>query len=48
MKRYINQKTGAIIDSPCVISGGDWKLETKEAKETKEQKTEKKTGKTKK
>ncbi|CAM4225885.1 hypothetical protein [Erysipelothrix aquatica] len=23
--KYINTKTGAIIDSPCNISGGDWK-----------------------
>lgn len=22
--RYINIKTGAVIDTPCVISGGDW------------------------
>ena len=22
--KYINTKTGAIIDSPCLISGGDW------------------------
>lgn len=26
--RYINIKTGAIIDSPCLISGGDWIEET--------------------
>lgn len=26
--RYRNTKTGAIIDSPCNISGGDWQLET--------------------
>lgn len=25
--RYINTKTGAIIDSPCAISGGDWVAE---------------------
>lgn len=24
--RYINTKTGAVIDSPFNISGGDWKL----------------------
>lgn len=24
MARYINTRTGAIIDSPCTISGGDW------------------------
>lgn len=23
--RYKNTKTGAIFDSPCVISGGNWK-----------------------
>lgn len=23
---YKNTKTGATIDSPCVISGGDWQL----------------------
>lgn len=22
--KYINSKTGAILDSPCVLSGGDW------------------------
>lgn len=22
--RYRNTKTGAVIDSPCTISGGDW------------------------
>ena len=22
--KYINKKTGAIVDSPCLISGGDW------------------------
>lgn len=22
---YKNGKTGAVIDSPCIISGGDWK-----------------------
>ena len=27
--RYKNTKTGAIIDSPCRISGGDW-IEVKE------------------
>lgn len=30
--RYKNTKTGAIIDSSCVISGGDWiKVEPVEA-----------------
>jgi len=27
---YKNIVTGAIIDSPCTISGGDWELEEKE------------------
>ena len=27
--RYKNTKTGAIIDSPCKISGGDWIEEKK-------------------
>lgn len=31
--RYRNTKTGAIIDSPCTISGGDWVEYTNEAKE---------------
>ena len=30
--RYKNTKTGAIIDSPCTISGGDWVKYTNEAK----------------
>lgn len=25
--RYRNTKTGAIIDSPCTLSGGDWVTE---------------------
>ena len=24
--RYINTKTGAVIDSPCAVSGGNWAL----------------------
>ena len=38
---YRNTKTGAIIDSSCVISGGDWvaeetqKVAAEETKETK-------------
>lgn len=31
--KYKNIKTGAIIDSPCTISGGDWVKYTNEAKE---------------
>lgn len=22
--KYLNKRTGAIVDSPCLISGGDW------------------------
>lgn len=32
--KYRNKKTGAIIDSPCFISGGDW-VEVKPEKEEK-------------
>lgn len=31
--RYKNTKTGAIVDSPCVIKGGDWILDSKEVVE---------------
>lgn len=41
--KYKNTKTGAIIDSPCIISGGDWielkkeiQIEEIEAEETEE------------
>ena len=30
MKTYKNTKTGAIINSPCTIQGGDWILYTEE------------------
>lgn len=30
---YKNIKTGAVIDSPCNISGGDWELQETETKE---------------
>ena len=30
---YKNTKTGAVIDSPCNISGGDWELQETETKE---------------
>lgn len=33
---YKNTKTGAIIDSPCRISGGDWVLVTNEEPKTEE------------
>lgn len=33
---YKNTKTGAIIDSPCKISGGDWVLVTNEKPKMKE------------
>lgn len=36
--KYINKKTGAKIDSPCAISGGDWVEEKSEEKETKPKK----------
>lgn len=34
--KYRNTKTGAVIDSPCVISGGDWVTEVTEKVEPKE------------
>ena len=30
---YKNMKTGAVIDSPCTISGGDWELQEPETTE---------------
>lgn len=34
---YRNTKTGAIIDSPCIISGGDWiKLKEENKPQTEE------------
>jgi hypothetical protein len=30
--RYKNAKTGAVIDSPCVIKGNNWIEEKKEVK----------------
>ena len=30
---YKNMKTGAVIDSPCTISGGDWELQESETTE---------------
>lgn len=30
---YKNTKTGAVIDSPCNISGGDWELQETETEE---------------
>lgn len=40
---YKNKKTGAIIDRPCVISGGDWvKVEVEEEVENTEEEVEKK------
>lgn len=32
---YVNKKTGATIDSPCLLSGEDWEL-ISEAAETEE------------
>ena len=34
--KYKNTKTGAIIDSPCIISGGDWIKCAEEVKEVEE------------
>lgn len=54
--KYFNKKTGAILDSPSSISGGDWikydekdkeKEESAEKVETKEENTEDKSGMTK-
>lgn len=40
---YRNTKTGAVIDSPCTISGGDWVLdEPKKVPEKKVEPTKKK------
>ncbi len=41
MNTYVNTKTGAIVNSACVISGGDWEKVEKEPKE-KESKGKKK------
>lgn len=30
---YKNTKTGAVIESPCNISGGDWELQETETEE---------------
>jgi len=38
--RYKNTKTGAIIDSSCVIKGGDWIKADEEIKEVREVKVE--------
>ncbi len=37
---YKNSKTGAVIDSPCNISGGDWELQETETKEEPLEETE--------
>ena len=37
---YKNMKTGAVIDSPCTISGGDWELQESETKEDPLEETE--------
>lgn len=37
---YKNMKTGAVIDSPCNISGGDWELQEPETKEEAVEETE--------
>lgn len=38
MKTYINQKTGAVLETNCTVSGGDWKIK-KAAKKKKEKDT---------
>ena len=30
--RYINKSTNAVIETDCIISGGDWEAETKPSK----------------
>ena len=40
--RYRNTKTGAIIDSSCVISGGDWVAEPKVIKKPEKKEPRKK------
>lgn len=37
---YKNSKTGAVINSPCNISGGDWELQETETKEEPLEETE--------
>lgn len=37
---YKNSKTGAVINSPCNISGGDWELQESEIKEESVKETE--------
>lgn len=37
---YKNSKTGAVIDSPCNISGGDWEFQETETKEEAVEETE--------
>ena len=45
MKKYINIKTQAVIETACVISGGDWVVVTEQPKEKKAtKKTTKKSG----
>lgn len=44
MNRYRNIKTGAIVDSPCILSGENWeKVEDKKEKDKKEIKEKKPT-----
>ena len=30
--RYVNKSIGAVIETKCIISGGDWEAETKLSK----------------
>ena len=39
MKKYINQKTQAVIEAACVINGGNW-VEVKQPKKTQKPKNE--------
>lgn len=35
MKKYINIKTQAVIETACVVSGGDWVVVKEQPKEKK-------------
>lgn len=32
--KYINTKTGAVIETACVLKGGNWKIAEEQPKET--------------
>lgn len=45
MRKYKNLKTQAVIETACVISGGNWvELEEKAAKKSSTKNTKKKSG----